>query len=91
MESNLRPVRPVVPVAPYIGGKRNLARRLVALIAATPHTTYAEPFVGMGGVFLRRTSRPTAEAIGSFATSAAVETATAPRSTAATSSGTASR
>lgn len=51
------------PVAGYVGGKRGLAKRLAALIEATPHTTYAEPFVGMGGVFLRRTSRPGAEVI----------------------------
>ena len=59
----LSPVQAVRPVAPYIGGKRNLARRLCALIEATPHTTYAEAFVGMGGVFFRRTSRPKAELI----------------------------
>ena len=64
MESSpLRPVSPVLPVAPYIGGKRNLAKRLVALIEAVPHRTYAEPFVGMGGVFLRRRFRPEAEVI----------------------------
>ena len=63
MESNLVPVRPVSPAAPYIGGKRNLASRLVALIATIPHETYVEPFVGMGGVFLRRTSRARAEVI----------------------------
>ncbi|MBI1407285.1 MAG: DNA adenine methylase [Caulobacter sp.] len=56
-------VAPIAPAAPYIGGKRNLARRLVALIEVTPHDTYAEPFVGMGGVFLRRRSRPKAEVI----------------------------
>jgi DNA adenine methylase len=56
-------VRPVSSAAPYIGGKRNLAQRLVALIATIPHQTYVEPFVGMGGVFLRRTSRPRAEVI----------------------------
>ncbi len=56
-------VAPVAPAAPYIGGKRNLARRLVAMIEATPHDTYAEPFVGMGGVFLRRSWRPKAEVI----------------------------
>jgi DNA adenine methylase len=56
-------VRPAAPVAPYIGGKRNLARRLVALIDGIPHETYAEPFVGMGGIFLRRTRRPKAEVI----------------------------
>jgi DNA adenine methylase len=45
---------PVRPVAPYVGGKKLLAQRLVAAIEATPHELYAEPFVGMGGVFLRR-------------------------------------
>jgi DNA adenine methylase len=57
------PVAPVRPAAPYIGGKRNLAKRLVELIEAVPHRTYAEPFVGMGGVFLRRRRRPPAEVI----------------------------
>jgi len=59
-------VRPVKPAAPYIGGKRNLARRLVDLIEATPHKTYAEPFVGMGGVFLRRRTRPAAEVVNDY-------------------------
>lgn len=57
------PVDAVRPVAPWIGGKRNLARRLCALIEATPHDLYAEPFVGMGGVFFRRRSRPKCEMI----------------------------
>lgn len=57
------PVAPVRPVAPYVGGKRSLAKRLTALIATVPHTTYAEPFVGMGGIFLRRASRPKGELI----------------------------
>ena len=57
------PVDPVQPAAPYIGGKRNLAKRLVPLIASIPHTTYAEVFVGMGGVFFRRTERPRVEVI----------------------------
>jgi DNA adenine methylase len=56
-------VHPVSPPAPYIGGKRNLSRRLCALIDATPHDTYVEPFVGMGGVFLKRTRQPRAEVI----------------------------
>ncbi|MEL8055063.1 MAG: DNA adenine methylase [Pseudomonadota bacterium] len=51
------------PVAPYQGGKRNLAKRLCAKIADTPHKLYAEPFVGMGGVFLKRQSRPRSEII----------------------------
>lgn len=63
MESNLTLVRPALPVAPYIGGKRNLSRRLVAIIDQFSHETYAEPFVGMGGVFLRRQRQPKAEVI----------------------------
>lgn len=59
----LTPVRPVSPAAPYLGGKRNLAARLIQLIGAVPHRTYVEPFVGMGGVFLRRTTRPPVEVI----------------------------
>ena len=47
-------VTPVHPPAPYIGGKRKLAARLVQQIGAVPHRTYAEVFVGMGGVFFRR-------------------------------------
>jgi len=56
-------VQPINPVAPYLGGKRNLAKRLCALIDTDDHVTYAEPFVGMGGIFLRRKSRPQAEFI----------------------------
>lgn len=36
------------------------------LINATPHVTYAEVFVGMGGVFFRRTARPKAEVINDY-------------------------
>jgi DNA adenine methylase len=61
MESNLTYVQPVSPVAPYIGGKRNLSARLCELISETPHKSYVEPFVGMGGVFLRRSRRPAVE------------------------------
>jgi len=56
-------VRPVRPAAPYIGGKRNLSRRLCAIIDQHQHRTYVEPFVGMGGVFLRRTRQPAVEVI----------------------------
>jgi len=56
-------VTPVRPPAGYIGGKRRLAERLVAKIATVLHRTYAEAFVGMGGVFFRRRSRPPAEVI----------------------------
>ena len=43
-----------LPVAPYIGGKSLLAKRIIKRIEAIPHTCYAEPFIGMGGIFLRR-------------------------------------
>ncbi|GAB4197773.1 MAG: DNA adenine methylase [Thalassobaculales bacterium] len=62
-EESIRFVRPVTPAAPWMGGKRNLARRLVAMIQAVPHTIYAEPFVGMGGVFLRRSVAAKCEVI----------------------------
>lgn len=51
------------PPAAWIGGKRSLAPRLVKMIAAVPHVVYAEPFVGMGGVFFRRTRVPRTEVI----------------------------
>jgi DNA adenine methylase len=59
----MEPVIVARPPAAYMGGKRNLAARLCALIEATPHKAYIEPFVGMGGVFLRRSHRPTVEVI----------------------------
>ena len=63
MESTLTPAAPAVPPAPYLGGKRRLAARIIERIAAIPHVTYAEPFLGMGGVFLRRPFRAKAEVI----------------------------
>ena len=59
----LTTVHPTAPVAPWLGGKRNLAKRICTIIDATPCITYAEPFVGMGGIFLRRSTRPRAEVI----------------------------
>ena len=56
-------VAPVTPPAGYIGGKRRLASRPVEEIPLHPHRTYAEAFVGMGGVFFRRRSSPAAEVI----------------------------
>lgn len=63
MKNNLTHVDPVLPVAPWIGGKRNLARRICAILDQMPCATYCEPFVGMGGIFLRRTARPRSEVI----------------------------
>ena len=60
---NYRPVEPVRPAAGYIGGKKQLAKRIIERIEATPHDTYAEPFVGMGGVFFRRRLAPKGEVI----------------------------
>lgn len=62
MES-MQAVKPVSPAAGYIGGKRNLAQRLCRLIDQVEHDGYAEAFVGMGGIFLRRRARPKVEVI----------------------------
>jgi len=62
-KSHLTAIEPVRPAAPYIGGKKNLAARICARIEKTPHQLYAEPFVGMGGVFFRRDKRPKSEVI----------------------------
>lgn len=59
----LEAVTPAKPVAPYLGGKRNLAKHLIGRINTVPHQTYAEVFVGMGGIFLRRNMRPRCEVI----------------------------
>lgn len=63
VSSPLLPAAPAAPVAPYFGGKRFLASRIIQRLAAIPHTSYVEPFVGMGGVFLRRPFRARAEVI----------------------------
>ncbi len=54
MNESLRPVAPVRPAAGYIGGKRRLAEMIARRIEGISHQIYAEPFVGMGGVFFRR-------------------------------------
>src|SRR6516165_9834328 len=54
MSEERRAVTPIRPAAAYIGGKRRLGELLARRIEAVPHETYAEPFVGMGGVFFRR-------------------------------------
>lgn len=57
------PARPASPPAPYIGGKRQLAPRIIDRLRAMPHGLYVEVFVGMGGIFLRRPFRARAEVI----------------------------
>jgi DNA adenine methylase len=66
MNKDLRTVVPVRPAAAYIGGKKRLAERLVEEIVAIPHDLYAEPFVGMGGVFFRRTKAAKCEIVNDF-------------------------
>lgn len=63
MNNGLNPVHPIQPVAPWLGGKRILAKRISERIAAIDHVRYVEPFVGMGGVFFRRSARPRLEVI----------------------------
>jgi DNA adenine methylase len=62
-KSLLTPIAPTLPVAPWVGGKRNLAKAIIARLQAVPHTAYVEPFIGMGGVFFRRPFRATSEII----------------------------
>lgn len=63
MKQERRPVDPVRPAAAYIGGKRRLGDHLARRIERVPHDVYAEPFVGMGGVFFRRRWAPRCEVI----------------------------
>lgn len=57
----MKKVDPAAPVAPWLGGKKALHKTLIERIEAIPHKTYVEPFVGMGGVFLRRGFQPPCE------------------------------
>lgn len=59
--TTMTPVRPAAPVAPWLGGKKALHKTLIERIERIPHKTYVEPFVGMGGVFLRRGFKPRLE------------------------------
>lgn len=64
--NGLSPVEPTATPAAYIGGKRSLSKRICTLIETIPHQTYAEAFVGMGGVFLKRRHAPKSEVINDF-------------------------
>jgi len=61
--TNMQPVNPCKPAAPYVGGKRQLASTIIQRIENIPHKSYIEPFVGMGGVFFRRKHKPACEVI----------------------------
>lgn len=60
---NFEQVQAVEPLAPYVGGKSLLVKTIVPIIERIPHNIYCEPFVGMGGIFFRRTQKPKCEAI----------------------------
>lgn len=64
--SDLASVSPTKPVAPYVGGKLKLAKTIIQRINEIEHDGYAEPFVGMGGIFLRRDQQPKTEAINDY-------------------------
>lgn len=49
-----------------MGGKRVLAKTVIARQREIDHSCYVEPFVGMGGVFLRRDFAPTCEVINDY-------------------------
>lgn len=63
MNNTFSPVAPVRPIAPYLGGKRALSKRLADLISTVEHARYVEVFIGMGGPFFRRELRPKMEVI----------------------------
>jgi DNA adenine methylase len=48
------PVSPARPAFPYMGGKKLLAKTIIAEIVKVSHDLYGEPFIGGAGVFLRR-------------------------------------
>lgn len=54
-------VSAAAPVAAWLGGKKALHQKIIDVINVIPHQTYVEPFVGMGGVFLRRQWKPRLE------------------------------
>lgn len=62
----MKKVSPAAPVAPWLGGKKALSATIIERIEAVDHATYAEPFVGMGGVFLRRKWKPKLEVANDF-------------------------
>ncbi len=60
---SFRIVSPLSPPAAWLGGKLLLSERIIAIIEAIPHRTYVEPFLGMGGIFFRRSKIPNLEVI----------------------------
>ncbi|MXV43890.1 DNA adenine methylase [Saccharibacter sp. 17.LH.SD] len=63
---SMKTVTPAYPAAPWVGGKRLLAKTIIERQRTIEHQCYVEPFVGMGGVFLRRDFSPTCEVINDY-------------------------
>ena len=59
----MKPIEAIKTAAPYVGGKHKLASEICKIIDGTDHKVYAEPFVGMGGIFFKRKMRPSTEVI----------------------------
>lgn len=59
----MKSIGKTAPIAPYLGGKRNLSAKIIRKISKVEHDIYAEPFGGMGGIFLRRQLQPKLETI----------------------------
>ena len=59
--NSMKKVPPAAPIAPWLGGKKALHQHIIDKIDRIPHDSYIEPFVGMGGVFLRRRWQPKCE------------------------------
>jgi DNA adenine methylase len=59
-------VSPTEPAVGYLGGKSRLAKTLVPMIDRAGARIYAEPFIGMGGIFLRRKVQARVEVINDY-------------------------
>lgn len=57
------PVKPLHSLVSWVGGKRRLAPQIIRRIETIDHDLYAEPFIGMGSVFLARNRKPKFEAV----------------------------
>ncbi|MBO9453275.1 DNA adenine methylase [Tropicibacter sp. R16_0] len=62
----MKKVPAAAPVALWLGGKKALSAHIIEGIEAVEHRAYIEPFIGMGGVFLRRTWKPVLEVANDF-------------------------
>lgn len=52
-----------LPIIPWIGGKRRLAKNLLPLVAQHQHTCYVEPFCGAAALFFMRPDKVKTEVL----------------------------